>query len=72
MIEIAPGLWHWTARRESIGMDVSSYYLESERVLIDPLIPRQGLEWLEQHGPPEHSILTNRHHDRDSWRLREA
>lgn len=72
MIEIAPGLWHWTARRESIGMDVSSYYLESERVLIDPLIPREGLEWLEQHGPPEHSILTNRHHDRDSWRLREA
>jgi hypothetical protein len=72
MIEIAPGLWHWTARRESIGMDVSSYYLESERVLIDPLIPREGLEWLAQHGPPEHSILTNRHHDRDSWRLREA
>jgi hypothetical protein len=27
MREIAPGLWHWTARRASIGMDVSSYYL---------------------------------------------
>ena len=72
MIEIAPGLWHWTARRESIGTEVSSYYLESERVLIDPMIPPEGLEWLEQHGPPEHAILTNRHHDRDSWRLREA
>ena len=72
MIEIAPGLWHWTARRESIGTEVSSYYLESERVMIDPMIPREGLEWLERHGPPEHAILTNRHHDRDSWRLREA
>lgn len=72
MIEIAPGLWHWTARRESIGTEVSSYYLEFERVMIDPMIPREGLEWLERHGPPEHAILTNRHHDRDSWRLREA
>jgi len=72
MIEIAPGLWHWTARRESIGMDVSSYYLESERVLIDPMIPPAGLEWLEQHGAPEHAMLTNRHHDRDAWRLHDA
>jgi hypothetical protein len=72
MIEIAPGLWHWTARRRSIGMDVSSYYLESERVLIDPMLPPGGLDWLEQHGAPEHAILTNRHHDRDSWRLRDA
>jgi len=72
MVEIAPGLWHWTARRESIGMEVSSYYLESERVLIDPMIPAEGLDWLEQHGPPEHAILTNRHHDRDSWTLHDA
>lgn len=72
MIEIAPGLWHWTARRESIGMDVSSYYLESERVLIDPMIPPGGLDWLEQHGAPEHAILTNRHHDRDAWLLNES
>jgi hypothetical protein len=72
MIEIAPGLWHWTARRKSIRTDVSSYYLEPERVLIDPMIPPRGLEWLEQHGPPEHAILTNRHHDRDAWRLCDA
>ncbi len=70
--EIAPGLWHWTARRESIGSEVSSYYLEIERVLIDPMIPPEGLEWLEQHGPPQHAILTNRHHDRDAWRLNVA
>ena len=72
MIEIAPGLWHWKAQRASIGMDVSSYYLEPERVLIDPMIPPEGLEWLEQHGAPEHAVLTNRHHDRDAWRLHDA
>jgi hypothetical protein len=72
MVEIAPGLWHWTARRESIGADVSSYYLESERVLIDPMIPCDGLDWFDAHGTPEHAILTNRHHDRDAWRLHAA
>jgi hypothetical protein len=72
MNEIGSGLWHWTARRESIGTEVSSYYLESERVLIDPMIPPEGLDWLEQHGAPEHAVLTNRHHDRDAWRLHDA
>jgi hypothetical protein len=72
MLEIASGLWHWTARRKSIGMDVSSYYLETERVLIDPMLPPEGLEWLEQRGAPQHAILTNRHHDRDAWLLNES
>lgn len=72
MQEIAPGLWHWTRRYEHIGSEVSSYYLLGERVLIDPMIPPEGLGWFEQHGPPEHFVLSNRHHDRHSWRLREA
>jgi hypothetical protein len=72
VIEIAPGVWHWTARRERIGADVSSYYLEAERIVIDPMIPREGLKWFEQHGTPRHAVLSNRHHDRDAWQLREA
>lgn len=72
MIEIAPDLWHWTARRASIGAEVSTYYLASDRVLLDPMIPPEGLQWFEQHGRPEHAVLTNRHHDRDAWRLHEA
>jgi glyoxylase-like metal-dependent hydrolase (beta-lactamase superfamily II) len=70
--EIAPGLWHWTARHDRINMDVSSYYLLPERVVIDPLIPPEGLEWFKQREPPEHVLLTNRHHDRHAWRLSEA
>lgn len=72
MQEIAPGLWHWTARHEHIHIEVSSYCLLGERVLIDPLLPAEGLAWFETHGAPEHVLLTNRHHDRDAWRLREA
>jgi hypothetical protein len=72
MQEIAPGLWHWTALRESIGSDVSSYYLAAERVLLDPMLPPTGLDWFDAHGRPEHALLTNRHHDRDAWQLQSA
>lgn len=71
MHEIAPGIWHWNARHEHIGADVSSYYLAAERVLLDPMIPPGGIDWLEEHGPPEHVLLTNRHHDRHSWQMRD-
>lgn len=72
MQEIASGLWHWTARHERIGSKVSSYYLEPERVVIDGLIPPEGLGWFEEHGPPRDALLTNRHHDRHAWRLHDA
>lgn len=72
MQEIASELWHWTAHHDHISTPVSSYYLSADRVLIDPMIPEQGLDWFEQHGRPEHIVLSNRHHDRDSWRLRDA
>jgi hypothetical protein len=69
--EIAPGLWHWTARHDHINSLVSSYYLEAERVLIDPMIPPEGIGWFEEHGSPRHVLLSNRHHDRHAWRLRD-
>jgi hypothetical protein len=70
--EIDPGLWHWTARHPHIGMTVSSYYLEDAGVLIDPLLPPEGPEWFAgRKSPPKHILLSNRHHDRDSWRLRD-
>ena len=72
MDEIAPGLWHWRSPHPRIHIDVSSYYLEPERVLLDPMIPPEGVEWLGEHGPPQHLVLTNRHHDRDAWQIRDA
>ena len=65
MEEIALGLWHWTALRETIGKEVSSYYLAAERVVIDPMLPADRPDWFR----PEHAILTCRHHSRDTWNL---
>ena len=72
MQELSPGLWHWTALHDHIRAPVSSYYLLPERVVLDAMVPVEGLEWFEEHEPPEHVVLTNRHHDRHAWRLRDA
>ena len=66
MEEIAPGIWHWTAIHPKIKIEVSSYYLPAERVLIDPIVPDEGLDWFAEHGPPADVLLTNRHHYRSS------
>jgi hypothetical protein len=70
--EISPGLWHWRAHHPSIDKNVSSHYLQAERVAIDVLVPPEGLAWFEAHGPPEHALLSNRHHSRDAWLLHET
>jgi hypothetical protein len=72
MKELAPGLWHWTAEHDRIHVEVSSYYLSDKCVLFDPMLPPDGLEWFEQKTTPEHIVLSNRHHDRQSWKVHEA
>jgi hypothetical protein len=71
MREILPGIHHWTAFHPRIRQPVSSYYVEPAQLLIDPLVPREGLEWFE-HRPPQQVALTNRHHYRQSDRFVEA
>jgi hypothetical protein len=71
MEEIAPGIFHWTAFRSSIGMRVSSYYVEPAGIVIDPMVPEDGLEVFDGHVPPQQAILTTRHHYRDSDRFAE-
>jgi glyoxylase-like metal-dependent hydrolase (beta-lactamase superfamily II) len=65
MEEIAPGIWHWTARHPKIGIDVSSYWLPGERVLLDPLAVPAEVDEVEE------ILLSNRHHLRDSLAARE-
>ena len=62
--EILPGVFHWTATHPKIGVEVSSHFLADAKVLLDPLLPEGGPGWLRRQGPPEHVVLTNRHH----WR----
>jgi hypothetical protein len=61
--QLLPGVVHWKARHPHIGVEVSSYYLVEDRVLIDPIAPPDGLEWFEGREPAV-ALLTNRHHTR--------
>jgi hypothetical protein len=71
MHEVLPGVFHWTARHPKIGAEVSSYWLEGQGVLFDPLVPRdQGLDWFAaREVEPTAILLSNRHHYRDSTRF---
>ena len=70
MRTILPGVWHWTTIHERHGIEISSYFLEAERVLIDPRVPDEGLEWFDGREPVA-ALLTNRHHYRHSGRFAE-
>ncbi len=71
MQEVAPGLFHWTAHHEGIGIEVSSYYWAEGEVLLDPMLPPGGLAWFEGREPKT-ILLTNRHHDRQAGALVDA
>lgn len=70
MKEILPHIFHWSTNHPRIGIPVSSYYLADEGILIDPLIPEEGMDWFKR--PPRHVLLTNRHHYRDSDEFAES
>jgi hypothetical protein len=61
--ELVAGIIHWSSPHPRIGVEVSSYGLTSSRVLIDPIMPPDGLDWFDEHDfKPEAILLTNRHH----------
>lgn len=73
MHELLPGLFHWTAQHERIGMDVSSYFVAGEALaLIDPMLPQGGVEAIEAIARPEAIVLTTRHHLRHAERFAAA
>jgi hypothetical protein len=70
MREVIPGIFHWTTLHESIGVRVSSYYVEPAGIVIDPKVPEEGLEALP--GTPQQVVLTTGLHDRDAQRFADA
>ncbi|MCW2952894.1 MAG: hypothetical protein JWQ48_2064 [Conexibacter sp.] len=66
MQEILPGLYEWTAMRETIHQPVHSAYVVEARTLIDPMVPTEGLAAFDGLPRPERIVLTNRHHVRHS------
>jgi hypothetical protein len=67
MDEILPGLFHWTAFHDPIGARVSSYFVPSAGVVVDPKVPDGGFESLP--GAPSQVVLTSGHHNRDAQRF---
>ncbi len=74
MEEIVPHIFHWTAFHPDIEQDVHSYCVTGlgPTILIDPMVPSDGLDWFRRHAKPEHIYLTNRLHYRGSDRFVEA
>src|SRR5262249_20366627 len=72
MREVLPGVYHWVAFHPRIGLPVDSYSVEPARAVLDPMVPREGLEWFHKPETPTQVILTNRHHLRDGERYAEA
>jgi hypothetical protein len=72
MDEPVPGVWHWVAVHPNIKKPVHSHYAVAARTLFDPLVPDEGLEMFEEHGPPERVVLSNRHHLRHAERFADA
>ena len=60
----SPGVLHWTAPHPSAGVESGSHLLAAEGVLIDPIAPLEGIEWLDDRGvavilldePPPHAL----------------
>ena len=68
--ELAPGILHWKAKHSNIGADVSSYLLTESRVVLDPIMPAEGIDWFEEKDlRPAAIVLSNRHHWRNSGEL---
>jgi hypothetical protein len=71
MREILPGVWHWTTVHERHGIEISSYLLGTEGVVIDPCVPDEGLDAVAEVAEPAVAVLTNRHHYRHAGRFAE-
>jgi hypothetical protein len=71
MQEVIPGVFHWTAMHPNIQVEVSSYWLEPQGVLFDPLLPPgEGTEWFAgRPADPVAVLLSNRHHYRHADRF---
>jgi hypothetical protein len=65
MQQITRGIRHWTAVHPNLGAPVSSYWLPSLRVLLDPLDVPGEVEGVDE------IVLSNRHHKRSSFEARE-
>jgi hypothetical protein len=72
MRELVPGIHHWKTYRDTIGAPVSSYWIEAVGIVIDPMVPEEGLDAFRQARiGPQQVVLTTGLHDRHAERFAE-
>lgn len=70
MQQVLPDIFHWSTTHPKLGIEVSSYWLDADGVVIDPVLPPEVMDWLrERPVRPTDVLLSNRHHYRDSRAL---
>lgn len=69
MQEIIPGVWHWATFHDGIKANVNSYYVEPAGVVIDPMVPEEGMEVLADRTRPQQVVLTSGLHTRHADRF---
>jgi hypothetical protein len=73
MQQIVPGIHHWTTFRDTIGTEVSSYWVQPAGVLVDPMVPDEGLGAFEAAAVrPQQVVLTTGLHTRHAERFADA
>ena len=72
MREIFPGVLHWTAFNPTIDAPVSSYYVEPAGVLIDPMLPDEGVDAFARGTRPQQVVLTSGNHTRHAQQFADA
>jgi glyoxylase-like metal-dependent hydrolase (beta-lactamase superfamily II) len=68
MQEISPDIFHWSAIHPRTGGLAHSYLLAEAATVLDPMVPDDVFEELQERRP-QRVVLTNRHHWRQSDRL---
>ncbi len=61
MNEILAGITHWTTYHPAISTRVSSYHVAPAGIVVDPLLPEEGLPFR-----PDAVVLTSGLHTRDA------
>jgi hypothetical protein len=68
IVEVLPGVHHWTQVHPRIRVRVHSHFLGRSGTLVDPLVPDEGIEWFDRRRPGR-IVLSNRHHLRHAERF---
>ncbi len=70
MEEILDGVFQWKVVHPRIKVEVGSHFIAGSGTVLDPLLPEEGIEWLDGRDV-QRVVLSNRHHLRHAPQIAE-